>query len=74
MITSKISSKGQVTVPKAVREALGADYGDILTFEIQDGLAILKKIEPFDAAYHAAVSATLTEWTTPEDEEAFGDL
>jgi hypothetical protein len=29
---------------------------------------------PFDAAYHAAVSETLEEWASPEDEEAFRDL
>lgn len=29
---------------------------------------------PFDKAYHAALSATLEEWHSPEDDEAFRDL
>ncbi len=32
---------------------------------------MLKRTEPFDAAFHAALSATLDEWSSPEDEEAF---
>jgi hypothetical protein len=29
---------------------------------------------PFDKAYHEALSATLEEWSSPEDDEAFRDL
>jgi len=31
-------------------------------------------VEPFDRAFHAALSETLTEWSSAEDEEAFRDL
>ncbi|MFC1877502.1 hypothetical protein ACFL2E_09575 [Thermodesulfobacteriota bacterium] len=34
----------------------------------------LKKIDPFDTAYHAAIAETLEDWASPEDEEAFDDL
>ncbi len=30
--------------------------------------------EPFDAAWHEAVAATLEEWHSPEDDGAFRDL
>jgi hypothetical protein len=30
--------------------------------------------EPFDAVFHTALSSTLEEWSSPEDEEAFGGL
>lgn len=40
---SVISSKGQVTVPREVREKLGLQPGTIVTFEIRDGVALLKK-------------------------------
>jgi AbrB family looped-hinge helix DNA binding protein len=33
---ARISSKGQVTVPKAVREALGLTKGDPVVFRVQD--------------------------------------
>lgn len=36
MPSSKITSKGQVTIPKAVREALGLDMGDRIGFHIRD--------------------------------------
>lgn len=71
---SKISSKGQVTIPKKVRDALGAKPGDMICYEVEGDVVRIRRAEPFDFAYHAALSQTLTEWTTPEDEEAFGDL
>ena len=35
---------------------------------------ILQRAEPFDAAFHLALSATMTEWTSSEDEKGFRDL
>jgi hypothetical protein len=35
---------------------------------------VLKRIEPFDATFHTALSETLVEWSSPEDEQAFRDL
>ena len=37
MPTSTLTSKGQTTVPKEVREALDLDTGDKLTWEIRGG-------------------------------------
>jgi AbrB family looped-hinge helix DNA binding protein len=37
MPTSTLTSKGQTTVPKEVREALDLDAGDTLTWEIRGG-------------------------------------
>ena len=34
---SKISSKGQVTVPKEVRDAMGLKAGDSLSFTVMEG-------------------------------------
>lgn len=72
--TSKLSSKGQVTIPSEVRESLGLGTGDLVGYEIRGEEVVLKRVEPFDAAFHAALSATLEEWGSPEDEEAFRDL
>lgn len=74
MFTSKLSSKGQVTIPKEVRVALDLRPGDQVGYEIEDGAVRLRRVEPLDLAYHAALSETLEEWSSPEDEEAFGDL
>ncbi|HUP22618.1 MAG TPA: AbrB/MazE/SpoVT family DNA-binding domain-containing protein [Thermoanaerobaculia bacterium] len=71
---SRLSSKGQVTIPAAVREKLHLEPGDTVIYEVEDERAVLRRAEPFDVAYHAALSDTLDEWVSPEDEEAFGDL
>ncbi len=74
MHTSKLSSKGQVTIPKEIREAIGLEPGNMIAYEVQNGSVILRRVEAFDAAFHEALSKTLEEWDSPEDEEAFRDL
>lgn len=71
---SRLSSKGQVTIPKEAREAIRASASDLVSFEIVDDAIVLRKVTPFDAAFHRALSETLDEWNSHEDEEAFGDL
>ncbi len=73
-MTSRVSAKGQVTIPKEIREGIGLQPGDLVVYELQDGVAVLRKAEPFDAAYHRALSTTLSEWTSPADEQAFRGL
>jgi AbrB family looped-hinge helix DNA binding protein len=34
---ARLTSKGQVTIPKPVREALGIKEGDSLLFDVEDG-------------------------------------
>lgn len=74
MQTSKLSVKGQVTVPKEVRDILGLKAGDMIAYEVRNGVVTLRRVEPFDVAFHKALSATLDEWDTPEDDKAFRDL
>jgi antitoxin PrlF len=71
---SRVSSKGQVTIPRNVREALGLRRGDTVAYEIRGSAAVIRKRAGFDAAFHKALAQTLDEWTTPEDDEAFRDL
>ena len=76
MLMSKMTSKGQTTIPKEIREALHAKTGDTLIYERRpDGAIIVRKITPFDVSWHEALSSTFAdEWSSPEDEEAFRDL
>ena len=74
MLVSKLSRKGQVTVPKKVRESLKANAGDFIEYEVQGNVVVMRRVEPFDRPFHAALSESLTEWSSPEDEEAFRDL
>src|SRR5436309_2197263 len=41
-VSAKLTSKGQVTIPKEVRTVLGIDTGDRVTFTLRDGEAVLR--------------------------------
>ncbi|MGK7939477.1 MAG: AbrB/MazE/SpoVT family DNA-binding domain-containing protein [Crocosphaera sp.] len=71
---SKLTQKYQATIPRRIREVLDLHKGDSVIFELEDDKVILKKVPPMDWDYLNAVSVTLTEWLSPEDEEAYGDL
>lgn len=74
MHLSQLSAEGQITVPKEIQELLALKPGDMIAYEVREGTVILKRVEPFDTAFHQALSATLEEWDSPEDDEAFRDL
>ena len=74
MHLSQLSAEGQITIPKDIQKLLALKPGDMLAYEVREGTVILKRVEPFDTAFHQALSATLDEWNSPEDDEAFRDL
>lgn len=41
-----VTSKGQITLPKQVRTALGIEPGSQVEFEVQGGVAIMRKRLP----------------------------
>ena len=46
-IAARMSSKGQVTVPKAVRDALGIGEGDSVVFRVEGNRAVLARTPDF---------------------------
>ena len=74
LVRSRLSPQSQVTLPKQVREAIGAEPGDIIGYEIRGNVVTITRLQPFDAAYHASVSENLEEWASVEDDAAFRDL
>jgi AbrB family looped-hinge helix DNA binding protein len=42
-VRAKITSKGQVTIPKSVRDALQLDEGDELLFRVERSRAVIAK-------------------------------
>jgi antitoxin PrlF len=45
-----LTSKGQITLPKAVREALGVDYGGKLAFEVHGSEVVVSRAEESEHA------------------------
>jgi antitoxin PrlF len=73
-LTSKVTQKYQATIPQTVREKLAIDKGDRVIFEIEDEKVVLKKLSTLDWEYLESISATLGEWSSEADEEAYRDL
>jgi antitoxin PrlF len=44
---ARVTSKGQVTVPKAVRDALGIKEGDEVVFHVEGNRAVLARTPDF---------------------------
>jgi antitoxin PrlF len=74
---SSVTQKYQATIPLKVREQLDIQAGDKIIFERQDDQTfIIKKKVPstVDWDYLHAVEGTLSEWNSPQDDEAYADL
>ncbi|MCD6342833.1 MAG: AbrB/MazE/SpoVT family DNA-binding domain-containing protein [Spirochaetaceae bacterium] len=44
MLTAKVTTKGQITIPKAVRDKLGLSPGERLLFKEENDEFVIKKI------------------------------
>ncbi len=42
-VAARLTSKGQITLPKAVREALGLEEGDQIVFRVEGHRAVLAR-------------------------------
>ena len=64
---AKLTSKGQVTIPKAVREALDLHEGDELLFRVERSRALVAKTPDF-LALAGSVAVPADKRGTPWDE------
>jgi antitoxin PrlF len=71
MITSKLTSKAQTTIPQSVRAALRVNPGDEIAYTIEGDKVILTKatVAPADDPF-----ATFGEWASDNDREAYAGL
>ena len=72
MITSKLTSKAQTTIPQSIRAALCLREGDELVYEIQGDRVVLSKAQPIrdgDDPFR-----TFNEWDSAADRKAYGNL
>jgi AbrB family looped-hinge helix DNA binding protein len=61
---AKVSEKGQVTIPKRLRDRLGIEPGDVIEFSEQDGVLVGRRVLEGDPV--AAVAGSLAqEWAFP---------
>jgi antitoxin PrlF len=70
MIASKLTSKGQTTIPQPVRAALRLNAGDEIAYTIDGDHVLLTKAEPAGDDPFAAFE----EWASENDRRAYADL
>lgn len=68
---SRVSTKSQTVLPRAVREALAVRPGDAVRYRFTDAGILIDKAPPADAD---DPFATFSEWAGAHDDEAYGDL
>ncbi|MDE2998158.1 MAG: type II toxin-antitoxin system PrlF family antitoxin [Gemmatimonadota bacterium] len=77
MYESSITSKGQTTIPKHVREALGVEAGDRVRYVITDGDVRLLSLRPigrlFGALQHHGAAVTIEEMERAVSDGAAGE-
>lgn len=59
MELARITSKGQMTIPKKVREAAHLSTGDLVAVVVEDGKIMIRKVANGGDEYLRAVQATL---------------
>ncbi|OGS95984.1 MAG: hypothetical protein A3H31_03285 [Gallionellales bacterium RIFCSPLOWO2_02_FULL_57_47] len=74
MELARVTAKGQATIPKRIREAAHIREGDMLAFDMDsNNRIIIKRIDSVDPEL-SALQETLSEWNSPQDDEAWRDL
>ncbi|MBF0285101.1 MAG: AbrB family transcriptional regulator [Magnetococcales bacterium] len=70
------TTDGQTVIPPEVRSALKVQEGDLLAWELAENgaEARVRRVQPLDHEYLHAVESSMSEWNSPEDEEAYRDL
>ena len=74
MHIARITAKGQTTIPVSIRKAAHMNTGDTLAFELKGDHVIIRKIKSPADEYLKGIEGTLSEWSSPEDEEAWNAL
>ena len=70
-LTSKLTSKSQAVIPKAVRQKLGLRAGDRIRYRMHGKQVFIEKAtkHPADDPFIA-----FDEWASAKDDKAFADL
>lgn len=71
---SRLTRKCQTTIPKDIRDVLHLQAGDLVAFEARGDVVTVRKATALDVEYLRSIEATLTEWSSAADEEAYRGL
>jgi antitoxin PrlF len=71
MIASKLTSKGQTTVPRAVRAALTLGVGDTILYTLEGDRVVMTKAT---LASDDSAKAGYEEWDSENDRRAYAEL
>ncbi|MDA9405232.1 transcriptional regulator [Bradyrhizobium sp. CCBAU 45389] len=71
MITSKLATKSQTTIPQAVRSALHLKAGDEIAYMITGDKVVMTKAELILVDH---CFATFSEWGSEADRKAYANL
>lgn len=74
MKLAKVTSRGRTTIPKAIRTRCGIHEGDVLAVTAVGNRIVMTKVASLEPGTLRSLDATLGEWLSPTDEEAYGDL
>jgi antitoxin PrlF len=72
VITSKLTSKAQTTIPQPIRAALKLAEGDELVYEIRGEQVVLSKARQVSEGDNPF--QTFGEWDSAADRKAYGNL
>ena len=76
IVTSKLTTKCQATIPEKIRGVLGLHPGDSVAFEIlEDQRVYIHKATPVELEFARTLDGTLaSESLSENDKEAYSDL
>ena len=69
-LTSRLTAKGQTTIPSEIRKSLELNAGDLLFYEVESDKVIrIRKLEKVDLEWSRAIESTLSEWKGSQDDD-----
>jgi len=71
VVLAKLTSKGQATIPEAIRKRLKLAPGDRIAFAVEGDTITLRRAEPIDAGFLKMAAESFADWGTKEAEEDF---
>lgn len=74
MNVARLTTKGQMTIPKRVRDGANLREGDLVSLIVENGVVTMRKLTPGANPFLTGVEETLTEWNSLEDNELWRDL